>query len=77
MSRRNWPDGADRSYSTWCEPGGGVEDGETLVGTLAREQSEETGLVLLDPVAPALVWTQEHKFLRWSRTGLLHHLVTR
>lgn len=38
-----WPDGRS---DLWCAPGGGVERGQSLPDTLAREVMEECGLAI-------------------------------
>lgn len=56
--------------TVWVGPGGGVEDDESLVQTLARELHEETGLVLTGAYPPRLVWIQTAEFREMKRTGL-------
>lgn len=45
---------ADPASTLWCAPGGGVETGASLPGTLVREVHEETGLAI-EVGAPCLV----------------------
>jgi 8-oxo-dGTP diphosphatase len=42
--------------TVWTPPGGGIEDGESHLQTLARELDEEVGLQL--PDSPVHVWHQ-------------------
>ena len=46
----------DSELVVWAPPGGGVQDGESLLQALARELDEEIGLPLTD--SPVHVWHQ-------------------
>lgn len=48
-----------QGHQTWCLPGGGVDDGESLHAALTREMMEELGVV--PDIGPLLV---VHQFMR-------------
>jgi ADP-ribose pyrophosphatase YjhB (NUDIX family) len=47
------------SRDFWCVPGGGLDDGETLINCLNREIVEELGI---KPVIGNLLYVQQYKF---------------
>jgi 8-oxo-dGTP pyrophosphatase MutT (NUDIX family) len=64
--------GSERSH--WITPGGGVEDGESLVQAAVRELYEETGLRLeLDPAAVPLMSDRVSFQMAGSRFDQTNH----
>lgn len=49
-------EGAEAATDYWCLPGGGLEDGESLVAGVTREMVEETGV---NPVVGNLLYIQQ------------------
>ncbi len=48
-----------RDNSYWCLPGGGLDDGESLVAGVWREMVEETGI---EPVVGKLLYVQQFSY---------------
>lgn len=55
----------------WITPGGGIDEGETLIEAAIRELREETGLVVSPEDLGAEIWRTEGKWL-WG-DGQNHH----
>jgi 8-oxo-dGTP pyrophosphatase MutT (NUDIX family) len=61
---------------TWWElPGGGMEPGETVAATAARELAEETGLALPPEAFGPPLWTRTATYVRRGRRVLQHEHV--
>lgn len=62
-------------YGEYKIPGGGREEGETLLQTLAREISEETGLIIIeDQVVPLGEITEIHRDIFDEKKKYICHL---
>ena len=61
---------------TWWElPGGGMEPGESVAATAARELAEETGFAVAPEAFGPPTWTRTATYLRRGRRVLQHELV--
>jgi 8-oxo-dGTP pyrophosphatase MutT (NUDIX family) len=61
---------------TWWElPGGGMEPGESVAATAARELAEETGFAVEPQAFGPPTWTRTATYLRRGRRVLQHELV--
>ncbi len=61
----------------WELPGGGVEDGESVLETAVREVAEETGFVLEAATVSDPSWTRSATYLRRHVRTLQHEVVVR
>jgi len=69
-------DPSNPALGTWWElPGGGMEPGESVAVTAARELAEETGFTVGPEEFSAPSWTRAATYLRRGRRVLQHELV--
>ncbi len=69
-------DSSTPALGTWWElPGGGMEPGESVPATAARELAEETGFALAPDRFSVPSWTRAATYLRRGRRVLQHELV--